>query len=102
MPINKADGKIYKIISDSTDKIYIGSTTKKKLSERLSQHRKDYRKWLKNPKKYDRITSFEILKYCDCRIVLIENYPCNNKDELRQREEFYRKEYINNCVNHNA
>jgi len=34
-------GKIYKIISDSTDKIYIGSTVKT-LDERLKEHEKDF------------------------------------------------------------
>jgi len=55
--------------------MYIGSTAKKKLSERMADHRTDYRKWLKNPAKYNRTTSFEILKYPDCRIILLENYP---------------------------
>ena len=33
-------GKIYKIVSDCTDKIYIGSTCEKYLSNRLAGHRK--------------------------------------------------------------
>ncbi len=38
-------GKIYKIISNQTNEIYIGSTIYKLLSERMRNHRSDYRKW---------------------------------------------------------
>ena len=32
------NGKIYKIISSYTDKIYVGSTTEKRLCDRFSGH----------------------------------------------------------------
>ena len=38
-------GKIYKIVSDSTDKIYIGSTSRT-LAERLELHETTYEKWV--------------------------------------------------------
>lgn len=37
--VNYKDGKIYKIVSSQTAKIYIGSTTKKYLSQRMDDHR---------------------------------------------------------------
>jgi hypothetical protein len=44
--VNYQEGKIYKIISPLTDKIYVGSTTKKYLSERLCRHLCDYKRYL--------------------------------------------------------
>ena len=38
------EGKIYKIISINTDKIYIGSTTKS-LYERLQGHKRNYKRY---------------------------------------------------------
>ena len=65
-------GKIYKVASNKTEDIYIGSTCET-LSRRLSQHRQDYKKYLKG--KHDYITCWEVLKTDDYFIVLIENYP---------------------------
>ncbi len=80
-------GKIYKIVSSQTDEIYIGSTCESRLCRRLAQHNADYRMWLRNAHAY--YASYKLLKYDDCQIVLIENYPCNNKDELRMREQYW-------------
>ena len=37
--VNYDNGKIYKIKSNQTNKIYVGSTTKTYLSQRMDQHR---------------------------------------------------------------
>src|SRR5690606_33713537 len=92
MPVNYQLGKIYKIISNSTDKIYIGSTVEKYLTTRLAGHIRDYNKC-------HFVTSFELLKYNDYQIVLIEKYPCNDKDELRAREQYWINNFKENCVN---
>jgi hypothetical protein len=84
-------GKIYKLVSFQTDKCYIGSTTVKHLSRRLSQHKCDC-------KRQRPLTSKEITKFDDCKIVLIENYPCNDAYELRARERYW-IEQEPNCVN---
>ena len=73
-------GKIYKITSEQTDKIYIGSTIQT-LNRRFSQHN--------FTKKKCSITSNQIVKYEDAKIELIENYPCNSKKELHARERYY-------------
>ena len=88
-------GKIYKIISSETDLVYVGSTAQKYLSSRMSIHRYEYGKWLNDNKKYT--SSFDILKYPDAQIILIEKFPCNDKEELCKKEQ----EYIQsmNCVN---
>jgi len=81
------NSKIYKIMSHSGNKIYIGSTTKQYLSQRMQKHKADYGNWQKG--KRNKTTSFELFdEYgCEnCQIILIENYPCNSKDELNARE----------------
>ena len=81
------NSKIYKIVSPSNpDLIYYGSTTQS-LSSRMSDHRRhNYR-----------ASSKEILCFEDAIILLVENFSCNNKEELLKKE----GEYIlnNNCVN---
>jgi len=85
------NGKIYKIISPShPELVYYGSTIQKYLEYRMNTHRKNFQD-NKN------ISSKEILQYDDAKILLVENYPCNNKEELNKKE----GEYIRNneCVN---
>jgi len=81
------NGKIYKIVSDQTENVYIGSTIEKTLSNRLAGHRKSYKCWLNGKCNY--CTSFEIVKLEDAKIILIENYPCQSKYELTSREQFH-------------
>jgi len=74
-------GKIYKIIDETNGDVYIGSTTNS-LKKRWNHH--------------------HIFKYynklkCNCKIILIEDYPCSSKRELEEREQYY----IDNtdCIN---
>ena len=53
------NGKIYKIVSNQTDKIYIGSTACPRLCTRLAQHKSNYNQWKRG--KYCKMTSFEII-----------------------------------------
>ena len=90
------NGKIYTIRSYKTDYIYIGATTKKYLCDRISEHKSAYKQFLNGKKIY--YSSFKILELEDAYIELLENYPCNSKDELCKKE----GEYIRNtdkCVN---
>ena len=101
--VNYSNGKIYKIESDLGDLIYIGSTTKYYLSQRMERHRFDYvRRCTYRPQL--NITAHQLFdKYGidNCRIVLLEsvNY-CESKDELTAREAYYIKN--NKCVNKNV
>ena len=97
MPVNYQLGKIYKIESYQTDDFYIGSSCEKYLSNRLAGHKKHYNRWLNN--KYHYVSSFDILKYDDAFITLIESYPCNSKEELHKREGYWIREL--ECVNKN-
>lgn len=86
--------KIYKIVCNITGKIYIGSTCEL-LCQRIAKHRFQYKQWLNKTNNYT--SSFEILKNGDYRIVLLEQYCCENKEELMKKEQ----EYIDKleCIN---
>lgn len=101
------NGKIYKIESDLGDLIYIGSTTKERLSSRLAQHVYVYRNKPKDgvPKKgkspnYTSTILFDKYGVENCKIILIENYSCKSKDELTAREAHYIQTM--QCVNKNS
>ena len=88
------NGKIYVLRSHQTEDIYIGSTTTK-LSKRLYGHKSKFKCW-KNGK-YRYVSSFELIKYDDCYIELLQGYSCDSKMELQKREgEFIRSM---KCVN---
>ena len=87
-----SNAKIYKIVSDKTNEVYIGSTTQQ-LSKRLIGHKSHYKLW--KDKKRNYISSFEILQYDDARIELIEEYECKTEEELYKREGQIIKEYDN-------
>ena len=72
----------------TTDKYYIGSTNQKTLAQRLGKHRGNYKEYLLDNTKTN-VTSFKILQYNDHYIELLENYPCNNKEELLIRELYF-------------
>ena len=97
---NYSKGKIYKIVVNNTDeeyRPYIGSTTKEYLSQRFTYHRGHYNHY-KNGKG-PLVASFNLFdKYGieNCEMVLIENYPCATKDELRARERYW-FDNIENC-----
>ena len=80
--------KIYKITNDINDKIYIGSSTYQYLANRMNIHRqnvKDNTSRRNSPLNNEmRLLGVEHFK-----IELIEKFPCNNKDELREREQYY-------------
>jgi hypothetical protein len=88
------NGKIYKIIDNTTGNIYIGCTCKK-LCQRIAGHRTAYKNYLNGTGHY--ITSFEILKNDNYSIILLEVYSCDTKEQLNRKE----REYIDNleCVN---
>ena len=86
--VNYANAKIYKIVGD-TGATYYGSTTQS-LKDRMRKHRSKQGKY--NTSAYQ-----EIISQMDCEIILIENYPCDSKKELEDREAWYIRG--NPCVN---
>ncbi len=98
--INYNNGKIYKIESVNGDEgdIYIGSTTKEYLSQRMTTHRGNYKCFLNGKGNF--ISSFYLFnKYGveNCKIILLELVNVNSKDELLIRESHYIKNL--KCVN---
>ena len=90
--------KIYKIWSLLGDKIYIGSTTKEYLSQRMTAHRNDYQKWKRSNKKYmSSFILFDEYGIENCLIELLEAKECNNIHEARQLEGGYIRTL--DCVN---
>lgn len=89
--------KVYKIISNQTDLIYIGSTCQE-LSQRLASHRRDYKRYLNGKCRY--VSSYEILKYPDAKIILVQAYPdCQSNMEKLMYEQDWVDCY--DCVNKN-
>jgi hypothetical protein len=94
--VNYENGKIYKIVCNVTGLIYIGSTTKKYLCDRLGGHTYAYKIYLTGKDNY--MTSFMVLEHGNYDIVLLEKYPCSTKEELHKRERFHIEN--NDCVNY--
>lgn len=86
----------YKIISNNTDKIYIGSTTRN-LRSRLINHYSSYNMYLKQ--KFNYVTVFEVLKEGDCSIVLLEMLDCPDAKSRYTKEGEYIKANSHTCVN---
>ena len=99
--VNYQNSKIYKIepiCEHEENEIYIGSTTKEYLSQRMDKHRSGFKQW-KNGKG-THVRSYDLFdKYGveNCNILLIENFPCEKVDELRTREGHFIRTL--NCVN---
>ena len=95
-----SNGKIYRIRSAHSELPYIGSTVDS-LEERFDEHQRWYKKWINSGKQRTSgmyCSSAEILKYPDSKIELVENYPCNSKEELREYEGSFQNPGVN-CVN---
>jgi hypothetical protein len=93
--VNYSNGKIYKIICNKTGLVYIGSTCRT-LEERLKEHINDSKRYL-NKERNIFISSIFVTFNNDFNIELIENYSCDNRQQLENRENFH----ISNseCVN---
>jgi hypothetical protein len=94
-------GKIYAIRSHKTPYYYIGSTTEPRLSGRLCRHRSDWKAYmeLNNSKGY--MYSSFIIEQGDAYIELVENFPCENKDQLKAREGHHIRTGGDMVCNHN-
>jgi hypothetical protein len=97
---NYQNSKIYKIVSDKGPLVYFGTSTLDRLCQRMAFHMDNYKRW-KNGKAY-KIASFILFDEYgpkNCKIVLVEAFQCNTKDELKAREKYYIENF--DCVNKN-
>jgi hypothetical protein len=83
-------GRVYKITSPQTEKVYVGST-KKTIEARFGDHKSDYKT------RGDKINigSFDILKFDDAKVELLEEREFNNTKELYLLERFYMEQFEN-------
>jgi len=93
--LNYSNGKIYKIICNKTGLVYIGSTCRT-LEERLKEHASNSKRYL-NKEKNIFISSILVTFNNDFKIELIENYPCDNRQQLEDRENFHILHSV--CIN---
>ena len=83
------NGKIYKLINDAMPgKIYYGSTIKL-LYMRLSTHKYD--------SKTKNCSSKSLFEFGQVKIILVENFPCENKEQLLKREAHFIRNNL--CIN---
>ena len=94
--INYKNGKIYKIeptCEHDEGDVYIGSTTKQYLSQRMTAHRTMYKSF-KDNKVNKRVRAYDLFdKYGieNCDIILLELVEANSRDELHIREAHFIK-----------
>jgi hypothetical protein len=96
--VNYRNSKVYKIWSTQGENIYIGSTTKQYLCQRMDKHRSNYKAFQNG--KYHYISSFKLFEDYgleNCFVELLEAKECNSKDELSQLEGQYIRSL--SCVN---
>lgn len=101
--VNYSESKIFKIVSKNceTDLCYVGCTTKKYLSQRLSALKASYLVWKRTNKNFDEVYSFfDEYGVENCKIELLEFFPCDSKIELDRKTNEYIK--VLNCVNKNT
>jgi hypothetical protein len=95
---NYQQGKIYKIVSPHTEKIYIGSTTKQYLSIRKAIHKAHYKTWKEdNTNQY--CASFKLYDLGEVEFILLELYKCECKDELTAREMYWIEQHSDKVLN---
>jgi len=102
MPVNNKsyeNGKIYRIWSLDTDKIYIGSTCDT-LSNRFCSHKSCYKSW-KNGKGqfYSSFNLFDLVGVDNCKIELEHNFVCDSKTKLNKEEGRIQRLYKDIIVN---
>ena len=81
--VNYQNGKIYKLVNDLNNTIYIGSTAVPRLSTRMTGHRKDGKDLTRTSGIY---TAMRALGEEHFRIVLDHAFPCDSKDALEAEE----------------
>lgn len=78
-----ANGKIYKLVNSVDDEFYVGSTCTS-LAKRKNGHKTTAKKKPQPVHQHLNVIGWE-----NVDIVLIEEYPCNNKMELERRERHF-------------
>ena len=88
-------GKIYRIVCNITGDTYYGSTAMQYLCNRKSDHNSGFKLFKQGLA--GKCRSYDIIERGDWTMVLVENSPCNSKEELLMRERYYIEN--NECIN---
>jgi hypothetical protein len=97
------NGKIYKvepICEHEEGDVYYGSSTQL-LCKRMDLHRKGYKRWkIDKQKKIMVYDLFDKYGVENCKIYLVENFPCDSKEQLNKKEGEYikTKKCVNKCI----
>jgi uncharacterized protein with PIN domain len=94
-PGNQILGRIYKLTSPQTEKVYIGSTTQT-LHARLADHRKDYTRYING--KIAHLRSCDIMHYGDIQIELMFEGLVDHRHILNKMEGEFIQSHPN-CTN---
>ena len=87
---------VYRIKSPHSDKVYIGGTFQP-LNKRFSEHKSQYKRWLRGDSKALYYSSYEILKLGDAYIERVDTHDCLTVGELCDHEAHYQQD--TNCIN---
>lgn len=82
--VNYGNGRIYAVRNKTNDKVYIGSTTRT-LSRRMTEHRSRARNGDTDPI-YQSMREVGVEVFY---IELVEEFPCQNKEQLTAREGYW-------------
>jgi hypothetical protein len=77
MPLNFQHGKIYKLVNNVNEEIYVGSTVTT-LTKRKHGHKSRPPPGVK--------VLYDAIGWNQLQIILVEEWPCENSDQLRRRE----------------
>ena len=94
------NGKIYKIISPNSSKVYVGSTCND-LHKRLKAHIYSFKCWLKDNSKQTYLKSYELIKLGSVDIILLESVNCSSKEELLNKEKEWIEQLKEDLINNN-
>ena len=79
--------KIYQIYNSKGER-YVGSTTRKYLCQRLAEHVYTYNERKKGVKIHC-CSSNKVLEGGDYKMELLQDFPCNDSNDLFQRGQFF-------------
>jgi hypothetical protein len=86
---NYQNGKIYRITCNVTGEDYINCTTLA-LCQRIQQHRQEFKQYMNGTHKYYHLLH-KVMDADDYELILLEQYPCNSKDDLNERRRYWEK-----------
>jgi hypothetical protein len=98
---NLRTGRIYKIIHNQSNIIYVGSTFNT-LRDRIYAHKNSYKQWLKdNTSEVSIFPYFKEYGFFQFTIILIQEYLVVDRDHLKSKEQLWINKLRKNVINRN-